>query len=734
MGAEGQKNVNEQVNTEETGVDAPVDATVRGKMEQCLQPATPEFKSTLEALNNATTQQALYEWALTLPEHIQAKALSTFFVHYPDYKLTPGQRETREIAENRNVTKEEVYQYANESLVQAKEKWVDAHVTDLFKADYELNKTAMTSAMVREFEATAYTQTLLPSLRAFLAKSTYKPAEQLTIEKNFHTLVVGSFRTSFAEGPGHQFAFLATKNTWDVIGRKAKGKPAMERAGIIAEHSRALALRTGLQAAPTPSTPDVQPAAPTAAKEEAWTTITTEIIKGVANVGAITWEQLWLTAETYPDLCENLEKPATPEMKDNMWGKFEAVFSANHLDVTGRVLRRCEEVKAWSTVNTDAIILPAEKEFAWDIPKTFVGVVDGVTPTEYGKRSTKLALKNTTETVKWRAESIKEFISDIAGPEWLKILQEQGIGAFIMHIFWSDMSDADKQKVQEVVMDPAAVIIGKEYANNPDAKPKETLDEAGDLIADTLNKDDTVVVHPMTSFNGFTRYPDKKILMKAIPTSAAVNPGGAVYLDTHWQEIAVPADKVDGLNTRPQDAVDLSEKTDQTVFLLAHIHNDILQKQIEAKFGTDRTLNMPADFRRDEPYKQEDLMDPTTGPAKTKKMMNDLVSYELKKLMTKDNKFVLDGTVSLVTLLTHDIGVWEVAVNAAATSLSPTLYDTSKQTFGALPAGAEYMNEEDGKWTVATADAVNAIMKTPDWKVQLRMPSAPRYVQTYKNA
>lgn len=106
-------------------------------------------------------------------------------------------------------------------------------MTDLFKADYELNKVGIMTALVREFESTAYANNILPGLKKFLATSTYKDKERATIEKNFHDLVLQSFRSSFSDGPGHQFAFLKAKMTRDALEDITKNKTPSERLAII---------------------------------------------------------------------------------------------------------------------------------------------------------------------------------------------------------------------------------------------------------------------------------------------------------------------------------------------------------------------------------------------------------------------------------------------------------------------------------------------------------------------
>jgi len=120
-------------------------------------------------------------------------------------------------------------------------------MTDLFKADYELNKVSIMAALVREFESTAYANNILPGLKSFLAESTYKDKEKAAIEKNFHDLVLQSFRSSFSDGPGHQFAFLKAKMTWDAIEDQTKDKTPSERLAIIGAHSRGMAIRHDIQ-------------------------------------------------------------------------------------------------------------------------------------------------------------------------------------------------------------------------------------------------------------------------------------------------------------------------------------------------------------------------------------------------------------------------------------------------------------------------------------------------------
>lgn len=133
--------------------------------------------------------------------------------------------------------------------------------------------------------------------------------------------------------------------------------------------------------------------------------------------------------------------------------------------------------------------------------------------------------------------------------------------------------------------------------------------------------------------------------------------GDLIYLTKYGQEVVVAADKRKDVKERPQDMVDLSQKSEELNFLLSHVRMDIVQQQLESKFGADRSLNMPADFRKDKPYTLQELNDQVTGAKKKQELMGDFVAYELKKLMAKDNKFVVDGTASLIALLTHDVAV-----------------------------------------------------------------------------
>lgn len=175
-------------------------------------------------------------------------------------------------------------------------------------------------------------------------------------------------------------------------------------------------------------------------------------------------------------------------------------------------------------------------------------------------------------------------------------------------------------------------------------------------MVEQLAKDDAVIVRPISSFNGFVWNADKKMLTKEAKPDAP-GTGDLIYLTKNGQEVVVAADKRKDVKDRPQDMVDLSQKTEQLTFLLSHIRMDIVQQQLESKFGTDRSLNMPADFRKDKPYTQQELHDQVTGAKKKQELMGDFVAYELKKLMAKDHAFVIDGTASLVALLTHDVAV-----------------------------------------------------------------------------
>lgn len=87
-------------------------------------------------------------------------------------------------------------------------------------------------------------------------------------------------------------------------------------------------------------------------------------------------------------------------MQQEMGEKFSTIFAASHLDTTAGVLRKYEEYKAGAGKNPDVIVLPSEKVFAGDIPKTYATAVAGITSAEYGKWRTKTAVQETAGTLK----------------------------------------------------------------------------------------------------------------------------------------------------------------------------------------------------------------------------------------------------------------------------------------------------------------------------------------------